>query len=87
MRTATVREFRDRATTLLRAAEPILVTRRGRIVGFFLPTTGSAIPLEVRRDLFYALTDGVRRLIRAKGLSEEELIADFRSSKPPRRRR
>lgn len=42
---------------------------------------------EIRRDLFYALTDGIRRLTRAKGLSEEALIADFRATKPARRRR
>jgi hypothetical protein len=87
MRTATVREFRDQATTLLKAAEPILVTRRGKIVGFFLPSSGSAVPLEIKRDLFYALTDGIRRLTRAKGLSEEALVAEFRAAKPARRRR
>jgi hypothetical protein len=87
MRTATVREFRDQATALLKATEPILVTRRGKIVGFFLPSTGAAVPLEIRRELFYALTDGVRRLSRAKGLSEEAVLADFKASKPPRRRR
>ncbi len=87
MRTATVREFRDRATTLLKAAEPILVTRRGKIVGFFLPSSGSVIPLEIKRDLFYALTDGFRRLSRAKGLSQEAVVADFRAAKPARRRR
>lgn len=87
MRTATVREFRDRATTLLKAAEPILVTRRGKIVGFFLPSSGSAVPLEIKRDLFYALTAGIRRLTRAKGLSEEALVANFRATKPARRRR
>jgi hypothetical protein len=87
MRTATVREFRDQATALLKATEPILVTRRGKIVGFFLPSTGAAVPLEIRRELFYALTDGVRRLSRAKGLSEEAVLADFKASKPLRRRR
>jgi hypothetical protein len=87
MRTATVREFRDQATTFLRATEPILVTRRGRIIGFFLPSSGNAVPIEIKRELFYALTDGIRRLTRAKGLSEETLIADFRAAKSARRRR
>ena len=87
MRMATVREFRDRATTLFKAAEPILVTRRGKIVGFFLPSAGNTVPLEIKRDLFYILTDGIRRLSRAKGLSEDALIADLRATKPARRRR
>ena len=42
---------------------------------------------QMTRDLFYALTDGIRRLTRAKGLSEEALIADLRATKPARRRR
>jgi hypothetical protein len=87
MRTATVREFRDRATTLLRASEPIVVTRRGKIVGFFLPSASAAVPLEIRRELFYSLTDGIRRLSRAKGLSEEKAIADFKAARQARRRR
>jgi len=87
MKTATVREFRDRATTLLKTTEPILVTRRGKIIGFSLPSTGAAVPLEIRRELFYALTDGVRRLARAKGLSEEAVVADFKAARSARRRR
>lgn len=87
MKTATVREFRDRATTLLKATEPILVTRRGKVIGFFLPSTGAAVPLEIRRELFYALTDGVRRLSRAKGLSKEAVVADFKAARSARRRR
>ena len=87
MRTATIREFRDQATTLPKTAEPILVTRRGKIVGFSLPPSGSVVPLEIKRDLFYALTDGFRRLSRAKGLSKEAGVADFSATKPARRRR
>ena len=49
MRTATVREFRDQATKLFKETEPILVTRRGRIVGFYLPATGTSLPLEIRK--------------------------------------
>jgi hypothetical protein len=35
MRISTVREFRDKATGLLRSRTPILVTRRGRLAGIF----------------------------------------------------
>jgi hypothetical protein len=43
MRISTVRDFRDRATTLFRSDDPILVTRRGKLAGVFLPC--------VRREL------------------------------------
>jgi hypothetical protein len=87
MRTATVREFRDRATTYLRETEPILVTRRGKIIGFFLPATGAALPLEIRKDLFDALTREIRSAMQGRGLTEEEILADFEKARKARRRR
>ncbi len=56
MRTATVREFRDRATTLFKAAEPILVTRRGKIVGFF-PFLDGLEAFRTQRDGRLSVTD------------------------------
>lgn len=87
MKTATVREFRDRATTLLKQAEPIVITRRGKIAGFFLPATDSTLPLEIKRDPFYSLTDELRRLMRRKGLRENTLLAEFDQARKARRRR
>src|SRR5439155_4851761 len=69
MRTATVREFRDRATVLLRGTDPILVTRRGKIVGFFVPAASTVVPLDIRREIFYTVTSAVRRMVRSR--SEE----------------
>jgi hypothetical protein len=87
MKTATVREFRDRATAWLKEEEPILVTRRGKIVGFFLPATGAAVPLEIKRDIFHTLTDHLRSLIKAHGLTEETLLGEFEAARSARRRR
>ena len=60
MITASVRDFRDRATQMLKQREPVMITRHGKVVGFFMPATGEALPLEIKRDLFYALTDSIR---------------------------
>ena len=87
MRTATVREFRDQATKLLKETEPILVTRRGRIVGFYLPATGTSLPLEIKRDLFYVLTRTIRRMMKVHGATEEAVLADFEAARKARRRR
>jgi hypothetical protein len=87
MKTATVREFRDRATAWLREDEPILVTRRGRIVGFFLPAAGTAVPLEIKKDIFYALTNHFRSLFKRRGLTVEKLVGELESTRPARRRR
>lgn len=87
MKTATVSELRDRPTALLRGTEPILVTRRGRIVGIFVPARGAAVPRAVKRDVFYTLSSGIRRLVRERGLSERALLADFAKTRKARRRR
>ncbi len=87
MRTATVREFRDQATKLLKERQTILVTRRGRIIGFFLPAAGGALPLEVKRELFYGLTEEIRRVMTRRGIGEEAVLDEFEASRKARRRR
>jgi len=87
MITATVRDFRDRATQMLKQHEPVMITRHGKVVGFFMPATGQALPLEIKRDLFYALADSLRTAIKERGLTEEGLLADFKNARPARRGR
>ena len=49
MRISSVREFRDRATSLLRSDDPILITRRGRVAGIFLPWREASLPVDLKR--------------------------------------
>jgi hypothetical protein len=85
MRISTVREFRDNATGLLRSKDPILVTRRGRLAGVFFPWPEATLPIELKRELFSVLSSEVRRQIKKRGLSEEEVVADFESWRKGRR--
>jgi antitoxin (DNA-binding transcriptional repressor) of toxin-antitoxin stability system len=87
MRTATVREFRDRATSFLKQVEPIIVTRHGKIVGFFLPAAGETLPLDIKKELFATLTDQIRAMMKERGLTEETVLADFDKTRKARRRR
>jgi hypothetical protein len=87
MRTATIREFRDQATKLLKRDEPLIVTRHGKIVGFFLPASDETLPLEIKRDLFLALTDEIRSAMKRRHLSEDAILADFEKARKARRRR
>lgn len=87
VRTATVREFRDQATKLLRETELLLVTRRGRILDFYLPATGTSLPLEIKKELFYALTRAIRRRMKVRGVTEETILADFEQTRKARCRR
>jgi len=77
MRISTVREFRDHATGLLRSTDPVLVTRRGRLAGIFLPWKENSLPIDLRRELFSMLTSAVARQIKLKGLTEEDILQDF----------
>ncbi len=87
MKMASVREFRDQATKFFKDSEPIMVTRRGKIVGFFLPASGESIPLEIKKDLFYTITQEIRMMMKTHGVREETLLADFEKARKTRRRR
>ncbi len=85
MRISSVREFRDRATSLLRSRDPILVTRRGRLAGVFFPRPETTLPIELKRELFSVLAGEIRRQIKKRGLTEGEIVANFEAWRKSRR--
>jgi hypothetical protein len=85
MRISTVREFRDKATRLLRSKDPILVTRRGRLAGVFFPQLEGSLPIELKRELFFVLTTQVACELKERNLSEKEVLRDFKSWRKNRR--
>ena len=85
MRISSVRDFRDRATGLLRSKDPILVTRRGRLAGIFFPTPEATLPLELKREMFSVLTSAIGRHIRRRGLKERDIEAGFETWRKTRR--
>jgi hypothetical protein len=85
MRISSVREFRDRATSLLRSDDPILVTRRGRIAGVFLPWREATLPVDLKRELFAMLTADIARQLKKKKVTEAEVLGDFARWRKERR--
>ena len=85
MTISTVREFRDKATGLLRSKDPILVTRRGRLAGIFFPSPETTMPIELKRELFSVLSAEVSHQVKKRGLTEEAVLADFESWRKNRR--
>ena len=85
MRICTVGEFRDKATALLRSKDPILVTRGGRLAGVFFPWPEATLPIELKHELFTRLSAEIARQISKRGLTEEQIVADFKSWKKRRR--
>jgi len=85
MRISTIREFRDRATTLIRSEDPILLTRRGRVAGVFLPWREATLPLDLKRELFSMLTSEIARHLKKKRVTEKDVLQDFARWKKARR--
>ena len=85
MKISSVREFRDNATGFLRSKDPILVTRRGRLAGVFFPCPESTLPIEMKREMFSVFSDEMRRQVKKRGLSEDEIVEDFKSWRKNRR--
>ncbi len=77
MKISTIREFRDRATAMLRSDDPILLTRRGRVAGVFLPWREATLPLDLKRELFSMLTSEIALHLKKKGVSEKDVLQDF----------
>jgi antitoxin (DNA-binding transcriptional repressor) of toxin-antitoxin stability system len=88
MRVAPVKEFKAHATQYLRGKEPVLITRRGKLVGFFVPVEDPAsLPWDLRRKLLQALTEQLRKHAEERGLTEEEVLARFEAYRKARRGR
>ena len=77
MRISTVREFSDNATGLLKSAEPVLITRRGRMAGVFFPSPEGMLPVDLKHVLFEKLSAEIARQIAKSGGTEEEVLSDF----------
>ena len=85
MKISTVREFRDRATGLLKSKEPVLITRRGRMAGVFFPSPEGMLAVDLKQQLFDQLSAEIARQLRKSGAKEAEIQSDFKDWQKSRR--
>ena len=85
MKVATLRDFRDRATAMLRSRDLVLITRDGLPAGFFVPWDQPELPDDVKRGIYLALSEKARREMKAKRVAELRVLADFRAARRARR--
>jgi crotonobetainyl-CoA:carnitine CoA-transferase CaiB-like acyl-CoA transferase len=71
-----VREFRDHATTFLSGADPVAVSKHGRLIGFYIPLHVDRDEDEVRRAVA-DLGQSVSQVLHETGMSEDELARLF----------
>ena len=78
-----IRELRDKLASYIESTVPIEVTRHGQTVGFYIPVPRR--PGQAERE---ALLEAGRRMqaeLARLGLTEEELVADFKRWRKARR--
>ena len=74
METVGIREFREKLADYLESSAPVAITRHGETIGFYIPARRKRTDEEKA-----ALNEAVGRLQKmlvARGITEEELIAE-----------
>jgi PHD/YefM family antitoxin component YafN of YafNO toxin-antitoxin module len=72
-----IREFRDNlATYLLESEAPVAITRHGDTVGFYIPARRKRS--EAEKAAFREATSRWQQVLDAKGITEDDIIADFK---------
>ena len=73
-------------TDLFEGSEPVLVTRQGKVSGLYVPLENpEQVPVDLRHDLLAAVGRYVAGVLEDKGVSEEEVLADFSDFRRHRR--
>lgn len=80
-----IREFREKlATYVLESDTPVAITRHGDTVGYFIPARRRRTDEE--RAALKEAAERLDTLLAAKGVTEDELVADFKRWRAGKRR-
>ena len=83
--TVGIREFRENlATYLLESDAPVAITRHGDTIGYFIPARRKRT--ETERAALKEAAARLDELLVAKGVTEDELVADFKQWRAGKRR-
>jgi len=71
-----IREFRQKlASYLLESDAPVVVTRHGDTVGYYIPARRGRS--ETERTALTQAAARLQKMLAAQGISEEEIVQDF----------
>lgn len=88
MKTVTVREFRSQMSEILKGPESSLVTSHRQPTALIVPLKDPKnLPLEMRRQLYLALSAQLAEQLQARGITEDEAQRGFEDFKKRRRGR
>lgn len=72
-----IREFREKlASYVLESDTPVAITRHGDTVGYYIPARRKRS--EAERSALREAASRLQKMLEAEGISEEEVIADFK---------
>jgi hypothetical protein len=79
MKTVSVSDFRDHATSYLFGGEPIGVSEHGQMLGVYLPVKRDQARVERALD---RLGETVKAILKETGMTEDELVEFLDLSRP-----
>ena len=80
-----IREFREKlASYLLKADAPVAITRHGDTIGYYIPARRKRS--EAERSALKEAAVRLQQVLEAEGISEEEILKDFKQWRAGRRR-
>lgn len=80
-----IREFREKlANYLLQSDKPLAITRHGDTVGYYLPARRRRS--EAERSALRQAAARLQEMLAAEGITEDEIIADFKRWRAGRRK-
>jgi PHD/YefM family antitoxin component YafN of YafNO toxin-antitoxin module len=83
--TVRIRDFRENlATYLLESDAPVAITRHGDTIGYFIPARRKRS--EAQRTALKEAAAQLDALLVAEGVTEDELVADFKRWRAAKRR-
>lgn len=86
MQMTSVRDFRSHMSKMTKGDDLVVVTNRGRMVGCYMPMNKSEnVPLELKKDFIRTLGMKIATKFTEKGITEKEIIDDFKAYKSRRR--
>ena len=72
-----IREFREKlANYLLETDVPVAITRHGDTIGYYIPARRKRS--EAERTALKEAAVGLQKVLTAEGISEEEILNDFK---------
>jgi len=83
--TVGIREFRDNlAAYLLESDAPVAITSDGETIGYFIPARRKRS--EAERAAFREAAARLDEMLAARGVTEDELVADFKRLRAAKRK-